>query len=546
MNSRTHKLFAVLSTLMIIVISLGFAHANDLECEEGRRLTETYTKQEDSCKNGNKVKSSHVMSLVKDKNGIEALRALLENDCIDGFRNSIGSTIADDWAISSKEDTGLQIGYPNNAGIISSLAYYYMAKVFDWLQSGENEDSLEKYGKTRAKLKFLINSPWFTEAMRDRIGLTEFDIALLKGDEKQVVAMLDAMPDIKDNTPAQNAELFRFMSSSAAVLQYFIFLHDNYSGHLISSHIKDPKVDTVVIISGPGVEAWSYPEFNYAIDIVEQLGLNWILVGDGVRSITLEDVKQIEPLLSGLENKPMFWVYAHGEVDKESGKHVITLDQNKDAVTTSELFEVLKTISGNKAIDILFDSCYGGAAYTDAIELFPEGSRFISTAPVDYSSSYTGKAILNGVGHLMKSHDKFDSVFELFSLGLLYDTVNCNHGPQIYTSTSNKDSLILKLDEKFVDFECVFENQENIINYLSGYLDEETLEAVKIFIDPTKRCSGDLDIDDGNLSRIVQYAVGITRNDLCSFKENIESVNCEKSYSSMMKIYRKNMKIAQE
>lgn len=512
MRNEVFKLFTVLTVSLFMTMSnaFGLAHGEEPACKDGE-LSKVYIEQADSCKKGEKVKSYSVMSLVKGEDGIEKLRALLEYDCIEGFRNSIGKTIADDWA--------------------------------------QAED-------LKHALHSLVDSEWFTEDMRDRIGLTEFDVALLKSDTERVYAILDAITSMKDNTPSKNAEFLRFMTSSAGILQYLITLRENYSSHLTSSHIKDPSLDTVVMISGPGGTAWSYSEFNHAIGIIQQLGLNWILIGDGVHGISLEDVAELKPLIDGLEGKLMFWINAHGQVDEEAGGHIISLDDHRDLTKTHELFESLKTVCGNRTIDVILGSCYSGAAYKDAIEVFSEGSRFLSTAPADASSLACSKFLLNGVDHFMKSRSEFNSVFELFSLGYLYKImidIDINPGPQIFASVLNANSLVLKLDKASTDFEYVFENKKKIINYLEHYLDGETLELVSAYIDlktqPLRKDSGidewnlsrmvqyavdiiwtgggvlkEGGIDEWNLSRIVQYAVGMIWNGECALNEGVEEL----------------------
>ncbi len=520
MINKIIKLFITSTISFFAAMTFGVAHGEEPTCEIGGELTKAYIEQADSCKNGKKVESYNVMYLVEDEDGIEKLQALLEHDCIEGFRNSIGVTIADDWARNSE----LSSSCLGESEFFRSWICYFLEKLHDLVADEEFFEEQKKARELRDALKLLVNSEWFTENMRDRIGLTEFDVALLRDDREGVVSMLDAMSNMKDNTPSKNAELLRFMTSSKSVLQYLVKSHENYSRHLVSSHIKDPSLDTVVMISGPGGRAWSYSIFNHAIGIIEKLGLNWILIGDGVRSYSLRNLEQrIEPLLSGLEGKVLFWINGHGQVNEEVGGHVIEFHKLTD-VKTRELFEILKTACGNKAIDVILDSCYSGAAYKDAIEVFSEGSRFLSSAPVDAPSVASGKLMLNGVDHFLESRKVFNSAFELFSLGYLYETLDVKEGPQIFTSVSNIDSFVLKLDKASIDFEYVFENQEMIINYLKGYLDEETLELVKAFIDlQGKPLAKDSYIDEENLSRIVQYAVAMTLNDKYAFKEGINA-----------------------
>lgn len=522
-----NKLFAFLVISLFVTTAVGGDELCETEGAGG--VTKSYRMQADSCMKGKKVKSYSVMDLVRDEAEIEKLRALLENDCIEGFRNSIGRTIADDWAEKSKVDSLCS----DSSGFFRSWLCYFLEKIVELDE--EFFEKQEKAEKLRKALKILVDSEWFTEDMRNRIGLTEFDVALIKDDSERVVAMLDAIPNMKDNNPAKNAELLRFMTLSSSVLQHLVRSHENYSKHLSSSHIKDPSLETVVMITGPGGETWSYAEFNHAINIIEQLGLNWILVGDGVHGYSLETLELlIEPLISGLEGKLVFWIHGHGLVDEEVGGHTIEFHKIK-ATKTRELLERLKAICGNKAIDVILDSCYSGAAYTDAIEVLLEGSRFLSSAAVDDDSTASGKLLLNGVDHFMKFHDKFNSVFELFSLGYLYKTIDIEKGSQIFASVSNVGPFVLKLNRASIDFEYVFENKEKIVKYLEHYIDGETLELAGAFIDSRgMSLKEDSAIKVGNLSRMVQYAVGMIRRGGDVLKEGGEEFiaanedDCEK------------------
>lgn len=512
-----NKLFKLLTfSVFIVFITFGYIYGEEPICEIGGELTQDYKKQVDSCNDGNKVNSYFVMNLIDDEDGIEKLQALLEYDCIEGFRNSIGKTITDDWAQNSKLESLYMKPCSDPPGFLNSWVCYFWAELLDRAETEEQDTDqiLDTEGKKLSKkLKILVNSDWFTEEMRDRIGLTEFDVALLQDDKEKVVAIMNARSDMKENTPTKNAELLRFLTSSKSMIQYLVTMHENYSSHLTSSHIKDPSLDTVVMLSGSGGTAWSYSEFNHAIEIIERLGLNWVLVGDGVRGISLEDVAELKPLFDGLDGELMFWICAHGRVDEETGGHIILLDYQKEGTKTRELFESLKIVCENKAIDVILNSCYSGAAYKDATEVFSEGSRFLSTAPVDASSTATGKLLLNGVDHFMKSRNAFNSAFELFSLGYLYKMINIKEGPQILISLSNIDPFILELDKESIDFNYAFENKERIINYLDNYLDEETQELIKTYIDSKGNTfkSGSA-IDEGNLSRILQFAVGMIRD----------------------------------
>lgn len=512
MKNKLLKLFSVLAVSVFMTMAFG----DEPTCAMDRELTKAYIKQADSCKNGKKVKSYDVMYLVKYEDGIEKLRALLEHDCIEGFRNSIGKTIADDWAQVSELDYICS----GSSGFFRSWICYFLEILRDWVEDEEFFEEQKKAAELRDALKILVTSDWFTEDMRDRIGLTELDVCLLRDDREGVIAILDAMPSMKDNAPSKNAELLRFMTSSESVLQYLVRSHENYSGHLISSHIKDSNLDTVVILSGPGGNAWSYSELNHAITIIEQLDLNWIQVGDGVRGNTLKDLeKRLEPLLGELEGSFLFWIYGHGLVDEEIGGHTIEFN-NLVEMRTSELFEKLKIACGNKPIDVILDSCYSGAAYKDAIEVLPEGSRFLSTASVDAPSTASGKLMLNGVDHFMKFRREFNSVFELFSLGYLYKTFDIKEGPQIFTSVSNVAPFVLKLDKASIDFGYAFENQDKIVNYLESYIDGEMLDQVKTYLDSRgEYLKGGSKIKEENLSRIVQYAVGMICNDGTVLKE---------------------------
>lgn len=507
------KILKLLSLITLVLFCK--AHADTFLSEEEQIATESYTQQADSCKNGIKVPSYLVIDLIEEEDGLEKLKALLEHDCIEGFRNSIGCTIADDWARLGQSSLGpydIKAHCAQTQKFIASWVCYFVTKLIDWVESHEDGKQAKDSNELKKKLKNLVTSEWFTEDMCDQIGLTEFDMAFLKEDTQKIVDLLNDMTDLNERTPAENAELFRFMTFATPELQHLVMTHENYSEHMISSSIMDSNVDTLIIISGPGGTAWSYPELNHAINRIEQLGLNWILLGNGVRSISLEDLWKLEPLINGLTGKLMFWIHAHGLIDEESGKHTIELTKY-DVDETAALFEVLKNLCGNQAIDLILDACYSGKAYTDAIEILPEGSRFLSSASMNETSIASGKLTLNGVDHFMKSHSKFNSIFELFSLGYLYKTIDIKKGPQIFTLVSPSDPFVLQLDHQSLNFVYVHKNKEKIINYLKDYIDEETLELVIQFISLGDICpKKKYGIDRENLSRIIQYAVAMTCN----------------------------------
>lgn len=503
------KIFTLLS-IFTVIISLK-ALGNTLSLKEDQRSTKAYKEQADSCMRGNRVPSSSVVPLIWKKDGLEKLQALLENDCIENFGGGMGHTIPDDWARFGKTLC------PKHLTFINSWICYFFMYILDWVEGVEGVEEagveafvdLKRAMELRKKIKLLVNSEWFTKDMHDQIEFTELDIALLKENAQEVIAILNNMSNLQDSTPTEIAELFRFIAFSTPEIEQLVESHEHYSQHVISSSIKDLNVETIIIISGPGDKAWSYDHFNSAIDIIDELGLNWIIVGDGVRNISLADVQKLEPLIRGLTGKLMFWINGHGSIDKETGEHEITLTSPK-AEKTAVLFEEIKNICGNQAIDLMLDSCYSGKACADAIKMLPEGSRFLSSASMN-KVSLASKRLIIGIDFFMKSHSKFNSFFELFSLSYLYTTLSIKDNPQIFTLVSSSEPLVLSLDQESINLEYVRKNQEKIINYLKDYVDTGTLESVKDFINSVDTCPiRNYSMPQENLSRIIQYADAMT------------------------------------
>jgi hypothetical protein len=422
------------------------------------------------CDLGARVPSDSVFSPVSgsDEDYLEKLKTLLTTNCIDGYEDSIGRSVADSFVTMIKSERLRQ-----NASAI---------------------------------LKTLVDEPWFDEKAQKRLGFTSLDIALIKNDEAKVESALEAL-DSQLN-PADKAALFRFAAIEESLTDK-MQKHANYLGKL-SYRIDDPSRDTLVVLSGPGGTAWSYSEMKYMIQTAERLGLNWVMLGDGVSSIDLDTLKSIKTELSVLKGRITVVISGHGNVD-EGPLHVINLaDKSWYMDETPEVLADLSTILSQKPMDVFLNSCHSGAAMPSGLNSLPEGSRLFTDVVASHTARGTLDALFKGVDYLRKPNQSATSAFDLFLLGYLMKRPSEESLPAGPVGFSTGGAPVVHhLREYSIGIDHLIKHEKQVCQFLKGFLSDEDLVMVEHLITRAKFERSTLAANDKEeaLYRVIKYAI---------------------------------------
>lgn len=132
---------------------------------------------------------------------------------------------------------------------------------------------------------------------------------------------------------------------------------------------------TVLLVVGPGGMAFDEKEAKLAADNFKKTGADVVIIGDGKRNVSLEEVTKAA---EGIKGQLIVFTYAHGEV--KDGKHCVGLTEECNT-PTKDFFSQITKVRDGKKFDVFMASCHGGAAQAAANEVLPKGSAFVDLAP---------------------------------------------------------------------------------------------------------------------------------------------------------------------
>lgn len=132
---------------------------------------------------------------------------------------------------------------------------------------------------------------------------------------------------------------------------------------------------TILLVAGPGGTAFGEKEISLAVENFKKAGAEVVIVGDGKRDMSLEEVTKAA---SGIKGQMTTFIMAHGEV--KDGKHCVGLTEDCNTPTKDFFAGITKARDG-KRFDVFMSSCHGGAAQASANAILPKGSVFVDLAP---------------------------------------------------------------------------------------------------------------------------------------------------------------------
>lgn len=153
-----------------------------------------------------------------------------------------------------------------------------------------------------------------------------------------------------------------------------------------------PEKPTILLISGPGGDAFGEEEVKLATENFTKAGANVLVVGDGKRDVSLEEVIKTATKIQG---EMTVFLNAHGVV--RNGEHHVGLTDEHNT-PSNDIFKQLAKARNGKPFDIFMTSCHGGAAQQSANKLLPKGSVLVDLAPGDQTvAGHDVKAFLKTV-----------------------------------------------------------------------------------------------------------------------------------------------------
>ncbi len=107
-----------------------------------------------------------------------------------------------------------------------------------------------------------------------------------------------------------------------------------------------------------------------------------IILGNKEVGVTLDEIQS--KLQNKIGSSTVIIIYAHGNLNKITKIHQISLSDNKNFIATSDILVLLKSL-GNEIQNIYLFSCYSGNAIMN-IDVLTKGSVLITTSKKDHVS----------------------------------------------------------------------------------------------------------------------------------------------------------------
>jgi hypothetical protein len=144
-------------------------------------------------------------------------------------------------------------------------------------------------------------------------------------------------------------------------------------GSLYRASVNATGPRNVLVLAGPGGTEWGEYEVSLTVRALGQNEGRVILVGDGIRPISGEQILEglyragDQARTNGLPTT--IWIFMHGSVD--GGAHLLTAGAGR--IQSEELFRTISSVL-NGRLDVIMVSCHSDAAASFASSLRP-GSR---------------------------------------------------------------------------------------------------------------------------------------------------------------------------
>jgi hypothetical protein len=399
---------------------------------------------------------------LNNKNLLGHFNATGLRDTLENFKNQL-KTGSFDFNVTSKSE----IGYDYTDLILKEIGDVRWFSTYGTKSpSEEEEEDVAKVLINRSNFKLLVSLVKEYEVDLKKIGLSDFDAALIKGDFKTFSDLIKGKSNNRMNI-YEAAEDYRFLTHSTSFYynKYKEYL-DNDEGGIVynpAQLVSRGGSELICLVSDEGKEAWNSKDTMYIYNGLSNISsANFVLLGDGQNSLemaSMEFKSRIKDSINNYKNKLVIYSM-HGNKQLMDTQSFFTADQNlfggfftakENTGGMLELFKgyfTTKKSEDSKAGMIVLDACSSGAIFNSPDLVFSAPYKYIMSSSTSNLTSI--QDIYKFTDNLQKSLSTKCKDQHLLSQKKLLNTLNPILKELEVNTKSHEDAVanITKLSDK--------------------------------------------------------------------------------------------------